>query len=122
MDENKLADALNNIAAATNRNTELLEKFVKWSWQEEKVSFEEMKKNSTLVKQAFYTVQSEEVISGKKTYKNLQTFETKKLADEYLINELKGKWRTIMKIKYLSSNQIENEKQKGTDNGESVAL
>jgi len=110
MDKNKLADALNNIAAATNKNTELLEKYMKWPNKEEKISYEDMKKKSTLIKKAVYTVQSEEIVSWKKTYKNVKTFETKRLADEYLVSELNNKWRTIVKIQYLSSKQQSDEK------------
>lgn len=123
METDALANALQSLADATAKNTELLEKIVEWWWSSEnKRSYEEIKKDSSLEKIAYYTVQKKEMVSRKETFLNAETFKSRKDAENYLAEKLKGMWRIIVKVQYLSTKQPDYEEQKRADNGKSLDI
>lgn len=123
METDALAKALQSLAEATAENTKLL-KEIAWWWinNEQKKSYDEIKKKSTLEKIAYYTVQKLEKIGRRDVYSNAKTFKSKVDAENYLAHTLKNKWRIVIKMQYLSTKQPDYEEQKRADNGESLDI
>jgi len=116
-------DLANKVESNTSVVKEFLEKQSEAQNEDNKfwMSLQELKDKNPIVKIAMYLVQRHEKNSWKDVWFDDRMFNNKQDADDY-ISTLKWRWRILIKVKYLSSNDSIDGEPKGENHGQSIDL